>query len=91
MKLTHLKNIIIEKHHHDAGYVEGAQGRVNNVVLAIKQAFIEVSIGRIVQTQDNGRPYGGGDQPHENNGEPHAFVVLVLRIFYWLSYCYVPV
>lgn len=55
--MAYLKNIIVKEHHHNTGYVEGAQRRVDDIVLTVEQTFVEIPIRRVVEAKN----YGGAD------------------------------
>lgn len=86
---TYLKNIIIQKHHNDAGDIEGPQGRVYNIVLVVEQAVAGAPVCRVVEAQHDRRANRTGHQPRYANHRPDACVAFVLRVFDWLCYCYV--
>ena len=88
--IKYLENLVVEKDHNDAGYVEGGEGRVDDEIWIVEHAEGGIARRSVIQSQDDGWADGGRNEPHESDGEPNSFMILVPGVFYWLSHCYVP-
>lgn len=90
-KCCYLEYLIVEHDHDDARYVERGERRVYDEVVIVEHAHGWIAYWRVVEAEHDGRANGGGNQPHEPNGEPDALVVFVPGVFYRLRHCNVPV
>jgi hypothetical protein len=87
---THLEDVVVEENHDDAGDVERGEGGIDDEVAVVEEAEIVLAVGGVVQAEYDGAAYSGGDDPDEDDGQPHAAVVLVFGVFYGLRHCDVP-
>jgi len=88
---THLEDVVVEENHDDAGDIEGGQGGIYDEVAVVEEALVVAAVGGVVQAEYDGAAYSSGDDPHEDDGQPHAAVILVFGVLYGLRHCDVPV
>lgn len=91
VKKNYLKNIVVQKHHDDARYVETAERREYNEIAVVKHAQILFAGGRAVQAEYDRQPDGYRDHPDEHDGDADAFVVPVPGVFYGLRHRYISI
>lgn len=46
---SHLEYVIVEKYHHDAGYVEAGQARVDDKVRIVEETLVRYPVGGVIQ------------------------------------------
>lgn len=83
----YLKNIPVQKHHYDTGYVEAAQRWEYDEVTVVEHAQVGRPCRCAVQAEHNGRADGHRDRPHQQNGDADAFAVAMPRVFDRLRDC----
>ena len=87
----YLEDLIVEEDHDDARDVEWRQWRIDDEIGVVKTAIGRYATLRVVQTEDNWQTDGHRNGPHETDGQPDPFVVLVTGVLDGLSDGNVPV
>ena len=88
---VYLEDFVVEEDHDDARYVEGRQWRVDDKIRVVEHAKCRIPRRRVVQSHDDGQSDGRRNGPHQADGQPDPFVVLVARVLDRLSHGDVPV
>jgi len=88
---THLEDVVVEENHDDAGDIERGQGGIYDEVAVVEETMVVAAFGGVVKAEYDGAAYSSGDDPDEDDGQPHSAVILVFGVLYGLRHCDVPV